>query len=333
MSCLIYTFKRFPKLKRVVLSLDGTLRARSNTLSLAYSDALLSARGDISAEEYGVRQLKTVLFAAAQANIRLDDLAVGEISHKFLRLAEGERGRISKVMESLRSLYLVVQQPKLTNGFFEYSIQMSYLNNEHGLLNEFIESASNLRVLRLNFPRGIYRYRYPFRYIIGSTTLPQLRWIWLKNVMASSVELISFLKRHKELMYIRLDKFVLCPGHFEDTLRELSQSLPKLRRFEFRGRTIGERLIDRDYEWIGCPDEVGWCQHSRCHALDNYIRNGGVMPLTEEDIATHIPFPTYKGKPGQGPGGEVDYAEDRLAAARTDADEEGEGTEWRKGWV
>lgn len=330
LQSLVKCFQSCPNIEQVTMTTAGQIRPRTKMLRSAHANAHITVEKD-NHELSGVQQLRTILLAAARTNTQLKHLAVGGISPAVFE--DDDAKEMMSAMKCLKSFWLVIES--CLDGW-DYSadtvrrdLYLDYF--ESGCLVEFIRNAKDLRVLRICFPGDTeFGSCLSLDRIFANEILKDLRWLWLKGVSSTPREFVDFFLRHSQtLRYIRLEDMCLSEGTWKEVFEALSQKLPLVRRFEFRGLLCS---WDSDELWkFGKYDHASVKPHIGTRALCNYLRKGGVFPNTEAEIALHVPGPTHDdGEPGPDVDGYIDYPDDDVGWQ--EMMEEGPG-DWTKYWV
>lgn len=118
---------------------------------------------------------------------------------------------------------------------------------------------------------------------------PHLSTIGLSAISLEKDHLHTFLITHKEtLRVVKFTdlKFVGEEDSWSQFFTDVSQQLPNVRRFMLHGY--------HSHRWPTANDwEFGKQRHGfstlKTHAMDKFIRKGGVLPATDDDCRKHVP--------------------------------------------
>lgn len=126
-------------------------------------------------------------------------------------------------------------------------------------------------------------------YIFEDRVFPHLSTISLSAMFFNKDHLYSFLIAHKEtLRFVKFSslQFVGEGDSWSQFFTDISQQLPSVRKFMLYGHFSYQRSTADKWNFGTRDDGFSTLM---THAMDKFIRKGGVLPATDDDCRQHVP--------------------------------------------
>lgn len=235
----------------------------------------------------GVRQILNLANAVASAGIRLDSLTISETTHRLWDChSKKDRMNLEALIRPLRRFRLSVKARRkpLTDGNSDDDSEADYdiKNYQAGRFRTMLSEATNLRVLKLQFP-AFQPYCNSFQSpnledLLGDLKFPHLYELAISRCATGSSFLKSVILRHRAtLRRLTISRIHLVGNDFAEFVQSIAGQLPNLCEVTLRG-------VSTPMPW-----SPGYCNGSystaeypentlvRYHA-ERFVLMGGVAP-------------------------------------------------------
>lgn len=235
----------------------------------------------------GVRQILNLADAAATTGLQLDSLTISETTHQLWNChSEKDRKNLEALVRPLRRLRLSVKARRTRynpdNNRSDPKRDHDIKNYQAGRFRAMLTVATNLRVLKLQFPPfqpDSRSFRSPnLKDLLGDLQFPQLYELAISRFATDSSYLANVILRHKAtLRRLTISRIHLVGDDFERFLERIAGQLPNLCEVTLRGvSTPGPWSPDYcngSYSVWEYPEET----MGRYHA-ERFVLMGGVAP-------------------------------------------------------
>lgn len=180
----------------------------------------------------------------ASADIQLDSLTISETTHRLWDChSEEDRNNLRALVRPLRRLRLFLRATRgdAHDGWAEDpEIDYDMRNYQAGRFRAMLTDATNLRVLKLQFP-PLRPYQDSFRApdlrdLLGDLTFPQLYELAISRSATNSAYLRSVILRHRAtLRRLTISRIHLVSNDFEAFVESIAGRLPNLQEVTLRG--------------------------------------------------------------------------------------------------
>lgn len=303
-------FENCPKIDNIVVSLGNAVRIRTKVNKHAYKDAMGAQPYEDLPDRYGVRQLTSVLLASHRAKLNLKYLLAGEISHQFFNQSEEVMTEIGTAMQQLSWLDFQFHNPFAEEtagnpmpGIIPEEQERIRHTLSQGRLPRLLANCQAIRHLSISPTQcDVPELQTSITHLVGDNHFPHLEWIQLDGFSTTGDQLTNFLKRHKAtLRTVYLYNVYLEDCTWESWFICFTKKMPKLRLIRLRGKFTA---VGGATWYFGCTSMTRSTIES--HAMDKFLRKGGLLPEFDDDYRFHIPEPMNHGQPGLGEDGRID---------------------------
>ena len=229
--------KKFPHLKKIVLSNDDSIRQSTSKLRKTLNEPSFcnvyeahNAR-DNPPGPIGLQQMRSLLLGAHHAGLKVEDLHCGAVNWRILQQDAKTFARMMNSVSNVKNLRLefatgvdnLIEWEYFPRRKLDIEQCRDYLRK--GRLRDFVTAAPNLEHLQLGFQSSEPTWPTHLNHIFGSHHWPNLRTVRLKNIGTSEDDLVDFCTLHaSSLKTLQLHTIGLLDGswfHVFDRMRKV----------------------------------------------------------------------------------------------------------------
>lgn len=275
-------FAKLPNMRHIVMSTEICLLNRSASLRKSLRIGLQTPFGDHGhSEACGVRQLRSLLLAAAASGLKLDCLECGLVHWYFLRQRLETLEKMRAAMQSLTMIAI-----HIVGGIDDHPLEdvADYLRTT-GRLRAFAAAAPNLKYLEVTFDLNNWFRMVPpvdLSDIVGDFLWPGLESAAFAFIGTDKDAILNFFNRHAStLKEIRLEIIHQRGG---DQWPRVLQSTRKI--MQLKSATITGRLSSDAGEiyHLNGPPPLANLDYGRSLVrvtFEDYLLAGGEGPLLD----------------------------------------------------
>ena len=285
LNCLTTLFKAYPNLEDVTIAIGHGTRGRLDAMTFAFGSAMVTPLGDVSNEDQGVRQFRTICEAVKLSGKQLKSLTATNCSHNIIPQNAEKLALVKDVVRSLHTLRLGITTYAEEEEEAEAMYEDAFARYASGDLREILQAASNLRVLKIAFTMGPELESCAMYIdVLRDLQWNRLREFGVSQFQAIEDQLVDFVLRHKDsLRRLSLSNCDLLEGSWTSLFKRISCKLPKLRKLKLRGRLIKFHLsyAIEEYNFDVPGGEAKPIDVLR-DAVTKFVLEGGDWPDTSE---------------------------------------------------
>ena len=273
-------FNKMPNLKTIEMSMEYCLGSPSTKIERAFGKGLALPYGDDRQKELcGILQLRSLLLAVANANLKLESLCCGNVHWRFLKHSPGI---FEKMQRAVQFLHHMTQHITTRTEEDDNDIPQCYqfLDN-YGRLRDLITAAPDLKHLEINFDDD-----NPFLPTSLKDVVGDFKWHALRSAIFSMIDtdegaLVNFYGRHADtLRGIGLENIRLEVGGVWPRLLQCMRKMLRLEKVRIGGRFS---TADGASYLLECLEDDGIRSRTRV-VIEDYLLAGGEGRLLDLDI-------------------------------------------------